>query len=541
MKNQRSLVVAASGYETRIETFEGREHLVVPVVALVEGVMFAMNAPNPELVKAEEFARAPQGWNGRPIFEGHPMVNGQPVSGNLPEVLETKRVGMIFNSGIKKDKLVMEAWLDIEACTARAPELLRRIEAGEDIEISVGVFVDKDDSTGVYAGKKYIGAWTDIVPDHLALLVEGDEGACSRKAGCGVRAAKGAAVSKPKDSLFSRVMSMFRGAQPASEMSNRDLENKLRDVLRPFEPTLDWVVAYYPVASPNRVVYSVYVPGVAPDYLSSCVMYERAFTLAENGEITINDARVEVEPVTYYLPVLMNEAVSEPPGGGVELFPPVADRPNETNPWMLDLAGRRHNGNDEKMIQAMHDHAVALGAVCAPTAASHSQLEDAGASTAGSSIEAPAVQEINVKLEDVLAFLGSASDCDKKALRSALGVTETPAPAPVVAETKPATFEEVLALASPDVKAQFTEQTRVAGEKKAATIKALKDSGRCNFSDEQLNAFDQKQLDNLAALAAVAAPKVDFSAAAPRVNNESERIAPPPSMADAIRAARATK
>jgi hypothetical protein len=89
------------------------------------GVMFAMNAPNPELVTAEEFSRAPGGWNGRPVFEGHPLVDGKPVSGNLPEVLEAKRIGIVFNTGIKKKKLVMEAWLDIAACEERAPELLR--------------------------------------------------------------------------------------------------------------------------------------------------------------------------------------------------------------------------------------------------------------------------------------------------------------------------------------------------------------------------------------------------------------------------------
>lgn len=538
MNQSRSLVVAASGYSTRIETFEGREHLVVPVVALVEGVMFAMNAPAPELVTAEEFSRAPGGWNGRPIFEGHPLKNGQPVSGNIPEVLETKRIGIVFNAGIKKNKLVMEAWLDIETCKERAPLLLERAQTGDDIEISVGVFVDKDESSGTFAGKQYKGAWKDIVPDHLALLVDGDEGACSRKAGCGVRAAsKGETVKVVKPSLIARLGQLFRGAQPAEDMTQRDLETKLVQALRQEEPYFDWIVTTAPAMTPNRVIYQVYVPGQAPDYVANYVMFERAFSLADNGEVTVNDARIEVEAVTYYEPVLMNEEVPGAHDAGA-LFPPVPDRPNETNPNLADLAGKRHSTKDEKMIQAMHDHAIALGATCSPTAMS-----------SGASAETqpePNQETEDMKLEDIVTFLGTATDCDKKALRTALGV-ETPVVAPVVEPVAPAktpTFAELLEAADPTVRAAISEGVRVAGERKAATIKALKDSGRNAFTDEQLGAMDQAQLDNLAKLAqvqAVSAP-VDFRAQGTPKNTEDKQVVPAaPDMAAGIRAARGQK
>jgi hypothetical protein len=186
----RFVTLAGASYETRTETFEGREHLVVPVVALVEGVVHAMNAPAPEFVPAEEFEHHFSGWDGRPIFEGHPTVDGQPVSGNVPEVLGTKRIGTVFNTTTADKKLKMEAWIDVELCEERAPDLLRRLQDGDPIEISVGTFVDTDDSKGVYKGKRYTGTWSSITPDHLALLPEGDTGACSRDAGCGVRAAK---------------------------------------------------------------------------------------------------------------------------------------------------------------------------------------------------------------------------------------------------------------------------------------------------------------------------------------------------------------
>jgi hypothetical protein len=165
MQRLAQLTVAASGYTTRTETFDGRDHLVVPVVALVEGVVHAMNAKNAEFVSASEFSRAPGGWNGRPLFFGHPLsAKGAPVSGNTPAVLEAKSIGRIFNASIKSAKLAMEAWIDVDKAKEIAPEILERVEAGETIEISVGVFVDTDEAEGEYQGRKYLGEWHDIVP-----------------------------------------------------------------------------------------------------------------------------------------------------------------------------------------------------------------------------------------------------------------------------------------------------------------------------------------------------------------------------------------
>lgn len=186
----RHASTAVVDYKPRRESFEGRPHLAVPVVMLVEGVVHAINAETPELVTAKEFAKQPNGWNGRPLYHGHPMKNGKPVSGNLPEVLAKSKVGTLFNVKANSSKLQGEAWVDEQNCKERAPELLERVLAGEPIEISVGAFVDTIDEKGTWDGKDYKGVWKDIIPDHLALLPSGDEGACSRKMGCGIRANK---------------------------------------------------------------------------------------------------------------------------------------------------------------------------------------------------------------------------------------------------------------------------------------------------------------------------------------------------------------
>src|SRR4051812_42879997 len=116
--------------KARTETFLGREWTVVPVVALVEGVMRPMGSTAGELVPEDVLTAMPEAWNGRPVFIGHPLVNGRPVDGNTPEVLEEFSIGQIFNAAVNADKnLTMEAWIDNEraAVVEGGEDLLKRI------------------------------------------------------------------------------------------------------------------------------------------------------------------------------------------------------------------------------------------------------------------------------------------------------------------------------------------------------------------------------------------------------------------------------
>ena len=620
----RGLFVKTAG-KWREAEFEGRAHVVVPVVALVEGVVHAMNSKFPEFVAFDEFEHSVPGWNGRPLYLGHPMKNGQPVSGNTPDVLEKKSIGRVFNAGIKGKKLTMEAWIDVEKSDAIDSRLLERVKLDEPIEISVGVFVDTDDSEGEYKGTKFVGAWHDLIPDHLALLDEGDVGACSREMGCGVRAAqkgpamyekwledgseelirtlrnipqsvrdkmpkedfagpnesfpieqpidvadaakaigrakgnrdaikakiiaiayrKGAsfvaklpeAWKKKKDqknaSFFDRLLAAFRAAQPADEMSDGDLRKKLYEELKEVEPSCNYVEAFLPVTSPNRVVYSCYeMPscGCGP---SSYVLYQRAFTLGDNGEVTLGQDRIEVEPVLSYEPALMSEEPDEP----------------------TVAKGARNSKADQQKIQAMHDHAVALGAYCDPK------------------MTAAAEDKTMEKKERVTALIGKGktfTEADRTMLEGATEEqltrfeaaaaatpevkVETPAPTAAAAtpevkvETpKPATFAEVLKTASREEQDMINEGLRVGRERKAATIKTLKDSGRCDLTDEQLNGKSQSELDQLVKLAGLNTPRatggMDFSGqGVPRTEgNKPAEVPAPPKLADAIKAARAAK
>jgi hypothetical protein len=173
----------------RNETLMGREYLVLPVVALQEGVLQGANAEKPEFVPARVFEKFPSAWNNRPIVMNHPKIQGVFVSANSPDVLQDWAFGYIFNSRVEDKKLKQEAWIDV----ARAKELggdfqevIDRANAGDIIEISTGLFVDVVTQYGTYEGKTYYNVWDDnLIPDHLAMLSKGVQGACSVEDGCG--------------------------------------------------------------------------------------------------------------------------------------------------------------------------------------------------------------------------------------------------------------------------------------------------------------------------------------------------------------------
>ena len=170
---------------TRTEMYDGREHLVVPVVALREGVIHAVNAKNPEFVGVAALSVSPQSWNGRPLVLGHPAKDGRQISANDAHVLEAQSFGQIFNARVAGPKLLMDAYIDpVKAEKIGGASLLQRLRDGEMCEVSVGAYVTTSQKNGTYNGKAYKAEWVGISPDHLAFLPD-SRGACSNEMGCG--------------------------------------------------------------------------------------------------------------------------------------------------------------------------------------------------------------------------------------------------------------------------------------------------------------------------------------------------------------------
>lgn len=129
------------GYEVTHQEHQGKNYLVVPVVMMVEGVHHGSHGPL--LHQIEELGRFPESWNGIPVTIDHPEIEGTHVSANIPDVIDARMVGRVYNTRVDGTKLVAQAWLDEERLRQISAVVLAQVEAGEPIEVSLGMFTEE--------------------------------------------------------------------------------------------------------------------------------------------------------------------------------------------------------------------------------------------------------------------------------------------------------------------------------------------------------------------------------------------------------------
>ena len=175
-------------YQIQEVNFQGKTHIVVPVVMMIEGVH--AGSAGPLLHPADELGKFPQSWNGIPVVINHPQVEGYHVSANSPDLLDGQdTVGKVFNTHMDGDKLKAEAYIDKEKLRKASPEAYKKIMKNQPLDVSIGVFTEEDPVQGDWNGEHYNSVARGHRPDHLALLPDA-AGACSWKDGCGVRTNK---------------------------------------------------------------------------------------------------------------------------------------------------------------------------------------------------------------------------------------------------------------------------------------------------------------------------------------------------------------
>ena len=164
----------------QIKKLDGINHMVVPVVAITEGVL------NNIFYSADEIKSFVQAWNGVPVPVNHPINNaGNAVSANSPDVESTTNIGTFYNTKFENGKLKGEIWINIDkAKRLKYGYIVEAFEKNEMMEISTGLYANIIKQVGIYNGKSYKGVATEIRPDHLALLPN-QKGACSIEDGCG--------------------------------------------------------------------------------------------------------------------------------------------------------------------------------------------------------------------------------------------------------------------------------------------------------------------------------------------------------------------
>lgn len=551
MKTIRNLHLVGATGQIRTATYDNREHLVVPVVAMVEGVVWAMNSDVPEFVPAEELAETPQQWNGRGCFAGHPADGGTQITANTPRTLE-KSFGIVFDAVDSKQILLTRrlefcAWIDpakAEAVGPEAADVVRRLRDLQDgtstksVEVSVGCYVEAEDVDGEYDGRQYHGVWRNIVSDHLAFLAAGEKGACSVAMGCGAgrqatrhlitaegirredsmatpattpkstppagtptpqpTGPKPSQPTGPKRGIkdrFAQFLQSIRGAE--INESDRDVRRNLDDALRAVEPGYMGIDEVYPDGSDDLtspyVVYSV-MPA------DEWHMFRRTYTLA-GDVVTLGAAPEKVEQVTTYQPVTA-AAAAQPCSCGGQQARNAGSKPTQEG-ITVDKAARikllmesEHNPfKDQKALEAADEKAlVALEAHCANA----KTLKDAA---------------------DKLAT-------DKAAV-DGLDGRGMPAPKAAAAEApKPLTRAEILA-ADPSIASIVAQHEAREAREKTELKTQLKVAAAGVYTEDELDKMSVGELSKLATLAKVETT-VDYSGrGTPRVPAKAEDYTPP--------------
>lgn len=173
---------------TRKVMHDGREHIVAPVIILVEGVH--RGSGGSLYYPAEVLKNVAQFWNGMPVPVHHPELNGTPISCNSPDIIEKQSVGRLWNVQYEaepKPRLKGELYIDVQKAKTVSLPVIEALQNNTPLEVSTGLFSTDDPTPGKWNEETYDAIVKDMRPDHLALL-PGGKGACSWKDGCGVRA-----------------------------------------------------------------------------------------------------------------------------------------------------------------------------------------------------------------------------------------------------------------------------------------------------------------------------------------------------------------
>src|SRR3972149_3817124 len=135
--NCQTINNSVSGYTAKPLVFEGRKHLVVPVVMMVEGVH--LGSGGTIFYSKETLENSIGLWNGFAVAINHPEdSDGNMISCNQPEVVDKQVTGRLYNTRMEDNRLKADLYLDEERLKTLNNNLYQKIKKGEVIEVSTG-------------------------------------------------------------------------------------------------------------------------------------------------------------------------------------------------------------------------------------------------------------------------------------------------------------------------------------------------------------------------------------------------------------------
>lgn len=473
-------LLTATPEKIREESVDGREFLVVPVVALTEGVFQCANCPQPELYLAQEFGRVVDAWNGRPVTLGHPKRGGRFVSAGSMAVRRKDVVGDIQNARVDGDKLKVEAWIDLEMVAqlgSRAQEQVERLEEGQQVEVSVGAFIDREPMVGSFKGRDFGAVQRNFVPDHLAILPESEIGACSWEDGCGSPRINAKTLAANCDG--NPTCSCNGPTLAADQLGDRTKREMLRTALR--EKLGNRFFTILQVFDDHVVFES-----------ETGETVKREFTIDEGtGTVTLSDNEERGTLVSEFMPITVQKGNDEM-DRNTAVDQLIA---NAATPWAED---------DRETLLAMSDGSFAK---------LDTSGDDDTTATGANGTEATTEPAANAGADTADAVLTAANAAAVAMLTKAADGETTEASA-----TKPVSLAEYIDAAPEALQAPLKDMVTVAQRERARLIDILTKNPRCSFNTNQLKEKGTDELRSLVHLATPPAENVrqaDFSGRQP--------------------------
>lgn len=178
-------LVANLGAARRVEDSHGT-WLVAPMTLIVPGVLDGSKGPL--YYPADEVARNYKQWDGYPLTRNHPTINGSPASAFDEGILDKVGMGVVRNPAIVDNKLVAEGWFHETRTKQVDANIWNALTEGRQIELSTGLGTENEVRNGrcPVTQRGYTAIARNYKPDHVAILTDGQRGACSINDGCGV-------------------------------------------------------------------------------------------------------------------------------------------------------------------------------------------------------------------------------------------------------------------------------------------------------------------------------------------------------------------
>lgn len=269
----------------RRDMLDGKEHLVVPTVMIVEGVLNGSRGPL--YYPADELESSVPAWNHKPIVVYHPKQG----SACDPDILNTRKIGVILNTEWDAPKLRTESWIDILAANRVDKRVVETLEASKMMEGSTGVYTRNKKESGTFGDRKYDGIATNLRPDHWAVLPD-QIGACSIADGAGMLQLNAEAIRAGKlDPIALAAIMGKTGLRPVLTENQKSHQAIFADLYSLIQARFGW---------------NCYIDAVFDSYFVYCiegVTYKLGYTASDREVVLSEESPVEVYRKISYVTV----------------------------------------------------------------------------------------------------------------------------------------------------------------------------------------------------------------------------------------------